>query len=662
MKERIFSMFCENLTNLYKDKISYELSNPKFLKKKKKSSVSDLILNMQGQLNKLSISHKNKSHICTDIKNTMHALSSRGYSAIAQATNLTNENILNIFFDAIEIVVKYENHATSCLSEEDRSKVIDAMATNTLSWWNSFLSSYTELCIIEKKEEIQDTVIDDPFQSAKISLSGIHFGRTFHIHVGDTNTGKTYSGMKALKEAKTGVYLSPLRLLALEKQDELNKAGCICSMITGEEESILPFSTHMSSTIELLDPTKEYDVAVIDECQMINDKNRGQFWTKAILEVRAHDIYLCTAPEALTLLKEILSQANEKFDIVHHERNTPLIVETKPYSIPSSIEKGDAIIVFSRKAVLTLANELRGYGYHVSTIYGALPYTTRKLQMDSFISGQTDVLVATDAIGMGLNLPIKRIIFSTIEKFDGESMRTLYQSEIKQIAGRAGRYGIFPKGYVAAMDTKTLGIIKESLQTATADIVNAYIGFSKNIVDIQDDLFYTVALWREIPTVNPFIKIDVSRILSREVYITEFADKLSKKEIYSLLNIPFNEKSKVVEELFLKYISFYISCRDYLKKYPISLEFPQLQGQGLLDHEDYYSCLDLYYSFSRNFGFAIDTKKLLFHKEKTAQVINKMLSSSNEQNPCRICGAPLPWNHKYTICDKCYFFRYSNVC
>lgn len=115
--------------------------------------------------------------------------------------------------------------------------------------------------------------------------------REFQIHVSGTNTGKTYQSLQRLKGAKTGVYLAPLRLLALEVQERMLEDGVVCSMLTGEEEDIREGATHISSTVEKLNVRQEFDVAVIDECQMINDTQRGYAWTRAILGVRAKEIH-----------------------------------------------------------------------------------------------------------------------------------------------------------------------------------------------------------------------------------------------------------------------------------------------------------------------------------------------------------------------------------
>ena len=117
--------------------------------------------------------------------------------------------------------------------------------------------------------------------------------RHFILHLGGTNTGKTYAGFQRLKQARTGVYLAPLRLLALEAQEVLLDAGIDCSLTTGEEEDRRAGDTHVAATAEKLDLKQPYEVAVIDECQMIADRQRGYAWTRAILGVLAPEVHLC---------------------------------------------------------------------------------------------------------------------------------------------------------------------------------------------------------------------------------------------------------------------------------------------------------------------------------------------------------------------------------
>ena len=144
------------------------------------------------------------------------------------------------------------------------------------------------------------------------------------------------------------------------------------------------------------------------------------------------------------MLKKCLSSllGDSEIEIIEYKRDTPLEVEKKEFKI-KHVKKGDALICFSRRRVLETASKLQNDGHSVSMIYGSMPPETRKKQVERFIKGETNIIVSTDAIGMGLNLPIRRIVFLENSKFDGTSRRRLTSQEVKQIAGRAGRKGLY---------------------------------------------------------------------------------------------------------------------------------------------------------------------------------------------------------------------------
>lgn len=273
--------------------------------------------------------------------------------------------------------------------------------------------------------------------------------RKFHVVLGPTNSGKTHLAIEALAQAYSGAYLAPLRLLALENYDKLNRAGVVCDLITGEERITMESARHTSATIEMASFRNPVDVAVIDEVQLLADKSRGWAWTAAILGVPAKEVYLTGSPDIWPMLQPLLNMLGEPYEVQILERKGRLIVEDRPAG--NIIQPGDAIVAFSRKEVLAITAEQIQRGVATATIYGALSPEVRRRQAKRFASGEAQVLVATDAIGMGLNLPIKRIIFSSLSKFDGVSIRPLTVSEVRQVAGRAGRYGLHECGYVSAM-------------------------------------------------------------------------------------------------------------------------------------------------------------------------------------------------------------------
>ena len=281
--------------------------------------------------------------------------------------------------------------------------------------------------------------------------------RSVMLYVGPPNSGKTHAAFERLAKASNGAYLAPLRLLALEGRDRLVARGVACSLLTGEENVPAQGARVVSSTIEMVGTNKPIEVAVIDEAQMIFDESRGWAWTQAIVAVPANEVIIICSPYAVPALENLLGLCGEKCEVRHFERKQH--VQLLPGPVPiSALHKGDAVVAFSRREVLMLRDQIGASGHPVSVIYGALPPEVRRREAERFAHGASDILVATDAIGMGLNLPIRRVLFSTMTKFDGVGDRTLNESEVHQIAGRAGRYGMHDEGFV--------GVLREAEPTA----------------------------------------------------------------------------------------------------------------------------------------------------------------------------------------------------
>lgn len=474
--------------------------------------------------------------------------------------------------------------------------------------------------------------------------------RHFVLHLGGTNTGKTYAGFQRLKQAATGVYLAPLRLLALEAQETLLDAGVDCSLTTGEEEDSQPEDTHVAATAEKLDLTARYEVAVIDECQMIADRQRGYAWTRAILGVLAPEVHLCAAPHAEGLLLRLIRSCGDSFEIVRHERKTPLVCLTRPTNI-EDVRPGDALITFSKVGVLSVAEELRRRGKEAAIIYGALPYSARRRQMEGFLRGDMRYVVATDAIGMGLNLPIRRIIFLETEKFDGVERRPLRAEEIQQIAGRAGRFGMYDCGYVGA--AQQLSAIRAGLQTVVPPLEYAVTGFSDLIVSMEFDLLEVLDVWNRMPTVEPYRKLDVSRYLSLISQMREHGFHLTREQELRAANIPFDETDEALRDLFYRFLRVWQSGQPIERP---ALAERQEEQYTLPELELYCRKLDLYFSFSKAFSCEIDRDALYDEREKTAARINEILLHNLKNNIrfCAQCGAALPLRHSGRLCQNCY--------
>ena len=473
--------------------------------------------------------------------------------------------------------------------------------------------------------------------------------RHFILHIGGTNTGKTYAGFQRLKKAATGVYLAPLRLLALEAQELLLEAGVACSLTTGEEEDRQEGDTHVAATAEKLDMARRYEVAVIDECQMISDAERGYAWTRAILGVLAPEVHLCAAPEAKPLLRQLIQSCGDSFEIVDHRRKTPLVCMNRLVDY-GNLRPGDALITFSKVGVLSVAEDLRARGREPAIIYGALPYATRRRQMEGFLAGDMEYVVSTDAIGMGLNLPIRRIIFMETEKFDGRERRPLKPEEIQQIAGRAGRYGMYDKGYVGAMEN--LALIRAGLEAAVPPLQHAVVGFSDLVITVDFDLLEVLEVWSSMPTPAPYVKLDVSRYITLISRMRQAGFHLAKEQELRAANIPFDETDGDLSALFFRFLQLWQEGRG--------LERPALPekqtAHTLPELELYCRKLDLYFSFSKAFGCPIDRDGLYNERAKTADEINQILLYNLKNNIrfCAKCGAALPLHHAGRLCNACY--------
>ena len=156
--------------------------------------------------------------------------------------------------------------------------------------------------------------------------------RKIYLHLGETNTGKTYNSMQRLKEVEKGIYLSPLRILALENYERLNAEGVKCSLMTGEEEIIVENATHISCTIEKLDINEEYDIAVIDEIQMIKDDQRGAAWTRALLGLKSNEVHICGALNAKKLIIKIIEDCQDEYEFREYKRDIPLEIQNESFS------------------------------------------------------------------------------------------------------------------------------------------------------------------------------------------------------------------------------------------------------------------------------------------------------------------------------------------
>ena len=348
---------------------------------------------------------------------------------------------------------------------------------------NSGVSSSTMSLINQLTSAMNREFPTDEFERAR------NMHRKVIMHVGPTNSGKTHHALRALAAAKSGVYAGPLRLLAHEVWERLNsgqiaplgveddfkgpqeKYKRACNLCTGEEQKVIDsYAPLLSCTVEMLLYSRVYDIAVIDEIQMIGDLQRGASWFSAVAGLAARELHLCGEETAIPLVEKLLKNTGDELIIRRYERLTPLVVENKSLEGDwKKVRKGDCIVTFSRSSIFgikRLVEEMTGL--RCAVVYGRLPPEVRSEQAALFNDPNSgyDVIVGSDAIGMGLNLyvfsplksfkpltniiysKIRRVIFESVAKYspDGGGYVNLSVSSVKQISGRAGRYGLHDGG------------------------------------------------------------------------------------------------------------------------------------------------------------------------------------------------------------------------
>ncbi|PVU87359.1 hypothetical protein BB560_006503 [Smittium megazygosporum] len=396
--------------------------------------------------------------------------------------------------------------------------------------------------------------------------------RKIIMHVGPTNSGKTYSALKRLEESFNGIYCSPLRLLAHEIYNKMLSIGRPCRLITGEDrrepdehENLdeIPrdsknnkINTILSCTIEMVNCSSLFEVGVIDEIQMIQDSQRGWAWTNALLGIRAKELHLCGEETAIPIVQKLLSLTGDSIEIRRYDRLNELTVEETGLDGDwSKVKEGDCVVTFSRKNIFKVAKEIElASGMKCALIYGQLPPENRIIQANLFNDPNSEykVLVASDAIGMGINLKIKRIIFESVYKFDGRLERRLTLSQIKQISGRAGRYGISKVlGLVTTFNNSHLDTVKEALDMKAGAIQRAGIFPSGRQIYKLAHAFpnasFSQIVYSIIDTYSPsdlYFLSNTSHLIQLSKHLDQF--KLPKSSYYTMMCAPINHRNDFV--------------------------------------------------------------------------------------------------------------------
>jgi len=524
-----------------------------------------------------------------------------------------------------------------------------------------FLHSIQGELIKKQRQELLARTIRD-FKNLFPVARGMK--RKLTLHIGPTNSGKTYRAMEQLKSADTGYYLAPLRLLALEGYETLKAEGIDASLITGEEQILDEDATHISSTIEMMNYDVDVDLCVIDEVQMIDDRDRGWAWANAIIGAPASEVIMTGSPNVKDAIIALAEYLGEELEIIEFERKNPLELLEHPTDI-KDIEAGTAVVAFSRKDVLKLKQRLSA-NFSVSVVYGNLSPEVRREEARRFREGETQILVATDAIAMGMNLPIKTILFSKAEKFDGIAQRNLFPSEVQQIAGRAGRFGLHEKGYVGALNKEALSIVKKNFSKEPKKVktpfkVMASLDHIKLVSTILEENSLEEILRFFIKNMEfdgPFYAASLDDMLEASRIVDSYDLDIATK--YHLACAPLTLKSAYIIEAYESYI------HALEKGEPVYYHPPRLRGDHaqtsdeLLHAEDMVKEISLYlwlsYRFPENF---VDEEKARRYRGVINRYIEKTLQQTQLAQVCKLCSAPLPLNSKYAICQRCFAKHYT---
>ncbi len=269
--------------------------------------------------------------------------------------------------------------------------------------------------------------------------------------LGPTNTGKTHFAIERMLDHPSGIIGLPLRLLAREVYDRVvaRRSKDTVALVTGEEKIIPPRAAYWVSTVEAMPLDRTADFVAVDECQLAADPERGRVFTSRLLNARGSRETLLLGSETM---RPILKQLFPEIVFVSRERFSRLA-----YAGPRKVTRmprRTAMVGFSAETVYAIAELVRRQRGGAAVVLGALSPRTRNAQAELYQSGEVDYLVATDAIGMGLNMDIDHVAFASARKFDGRRYRPLHAHELAQIAGRAGRH-IKDGGFGETADCET---------------------------------------------------------------------------------------------------------------------------------------------------------------------------------------------------------------
>lgn len=485
------------------------------------------------------------------------------------------------------------------------------------------------------------------------------------LHVGEPNSGKTYDALQALKSANSGWYLSPLRLLAFEIFDRLNSEGVLCNLLTGEERIDIPGATITAATIEMFNPNNSGECIIVDEAQMLGDPDRGWAWTRAMMEAQAPEIHIIAPLTAKLLIQNLAISAALPYEIIEHQRLTPIEIASEKWTL-DRMPSSTILVAFSRRTVLDLKSTLEAMGREVSVIYGALPPEVRRKQADRFANGETEICIATDAVGMGLNLPADHVCFYEIEKYDGRDIRLLTPGEVHQIGGRAGRFGFSEKGLIGSTSTYNLEVLQELFDQDPEPI--SYARLSPRVEELElipGHLKDKLQAWSELQLIPKSLRsllrtADLNeRIELAAMLSSDEIDILGLERAVQLTNAPTRKNTR----------DYWRDCATAIIN-NTEMPFPptppaEINNEFDLDKtEAAISCADIYLwlgnrdEFLNNAPFELEVRAL--RKDWSLTIHEALLNKVNTKKRCPNCGKTLPLRYRYRLCNDCHRDQIQN--
>lgn len=478
--------------------------------------------------------------------------------------------------------------------------------------------------------------------------------------LGPTNSGKTHRAVAALAAAKSGMYLGPLRLLALEQRDRVAELGTPCSLITGEERDEQS-RTHSARTVEMTDFSRRFAVCVLDEMQLAFDRDRGWAWVAAYCGVAAETLIVTGPASAEPVIRRLAEQCGDELEINLLARQGAL--EYEGVLDWRRVPPRSAVIGFSRAMVLELKAMFESRGQRVSVIYGGLSPEVRRNEARRFREGESDIVCATDAIGLGLNLPLDRVIFYETDKFDGEINRRLEPGELLQIAGRAGR-GPGATGWVAALSTRDGRRIESALaepqRTPAPDQLPAaptqmhvraiadHLGLDRLVPILE---FFRTRLTFPGGTFFPDVQDDV---FAAAALVDTFAFTLSVESRYALACTPIDLEEHLFRSVFSEWLEMLAAGK--------SVHFPRrLDGNGGLEAlEETLKLITIYRWLALKFPetFTDSERVETLRREATEQTLAILRRNWGKQGmsrrECVQCGRALLPSSAYRTCRECH--------